>query len=60
MTTQRQLLTALIAVLAAALISFVLTPVVKALAPKFGFVDEGVTDKSTDGNVAWHQMRLTF
>ena len=39
MTTQRQLLTALIAVLAAALISFVLTPVVKALAPKFGFVD---------------------
>lgn len=39
MTTQRQLLTAIIAVLAAALISFVLTPVVKALAPKFGFVD---------------------
>ena len=39
MTTQRQLLTAVIAVLAAALISFVLTPVVKALAPKFGFVD---------------------
>lgn len=27
---------------------------------KFGFVDEGVTDKSTHGNVAWHQMRLTF
>lgn len=26
----------------------------------FGFVDEGVTDKSTHGNVAWHQMRLTF
>ncbi len=39
MTIQRQLLTAIIAVLAAALISFVLTPVVKALAPKFGFVD---------------------
>ena len=27
---------------------------------KFGFVDEGVTDKSTHGNVEWHQMRLTF
>ena len=27
---------------------------------KFGFVDEGMTDKSTHGNVAWHQMRLTF
>lgn len=27
---------------------------------KFGFVDEGVTDKSKHGNVAWHQMRLTF
>lgn len=27
---------------------------------KFGFKDEGVTDKSTHGNVAWHQMRLTF
>lgn len=27
---------------------------------KFGFADEGVTDKSTHGNVAWHQMRLTF
>lgn len=27
---------------------------------KFGFVDEGVTDKSTHGNVSWHQMRLTF
>lgn len=25
---------------------------------KFGFQDEGVTDKST--NVVWHQMRLTF
>lgn len=28
--------------------------------PGFGFADEGVTDKSTHGNVAWHQMRLTF
>ena len=27
---------------------------------KFGFVDEGVSDKSTHGNVEWHQMRLTF
>ena len=27
---------------------------------KFGFVDEGVTEKSTHGNVIWHQMRLTF
>lgn len=27
---------------------------------KFGFEDEGVTDKSTHGNVSWHQMRLTF
>ena len=27
---------------------------------KFGFADEGVTDKSTHGNVSWHQMRLTF
>ena len=27
---------------------------------KFGFDDEGVTDKSTHGNVRWHQMRLTF
>ena len=27
---------------------------------KFGFADEGVTDKSTHGNVVWHQMRLTF
>ena len=39
MTTQRQLLTAIIAMVAAAVISFVLTPVVKALAPKLGFVD---------------------
>ena len=27
---------------------------------KFGFQDEGVTDKSTHGNVVWHQRRLTF
>ena len=27
---------------------------------KFGFDDEGVSDKSTHGNVEWHQMRLTF
>ena len=27
---------------------------------KFGFADEGVTEKSTHGNVIWHQMRLTF
>ena len=27
---------------------------------KFGFVDEGVSDKSTHGNVVWHQMRLSF
>lgn len=27
---------------------------------KFGFKDEGVSDKSTHGNVEWHQMRLTF
>ena len=27
---------------------------------KFGFIDEGVSDKSTHGNVVWHQMRLTF
>ncbi|MDO5339431.1 MAG: GNAT family N-acetyltransferase [Eubacteriales bacterium] len=26
----------------------------------FGFVDEGVTDKSTHGGVVWHQMRLEF
>ena len=26
---------------------------------KFGFVD-GVSEKSTHGNVRWHQMRLTF
>ena len=27
---------------------------------KFGFVDEGVSEKSTHGNVRWHQMRLMF
>lgn len=27
---------------------------------KFGFKDEGVANKSTHGNVAWHQMRLSF
>ncbi len=27
---------------------------------KFGFVDEGISDKSTHGNVRWHQMRLSF
>lgn len=27
---------------------------------KFGFDDEGVSDKSTHGNVVWHQMRLSF
>jgi predicted N-acetyltransferase YhbS len=27
---------------------------------KFGFKDEGITDKSTHGDIAWHQMRLTF
>ena len=26
----------------------------------FGFRDEGVSDKSTHGNVVWHQMRLVF
>lgn len=27
---------------------------------KFGFINEGISDKSTHGNVAWNQMRLTF
>lgn len=27
---------------------------------KFGFKDEGVSDKSTHGNVVWNQMRLVF
>lgn len=26
----------------------------------FGFVDEGVSDKSSHGGVVWHQMRLVF
>ena len=27
---------------------------------RFGFADEGVSEKSTHGNVVWHQMRLSF
>lgn len=27
---------------------------------KFGFEDEGVSEKSTHGGAVWHQMRLTF
>lgn len=27
---------------------------------KFGFVDEGVSENSTHGNVVWNQMRLVF
>ena len=27
---------------------------------RFGFVDEGVSEKSVHGNAVWHQMRLTF
>ena len=27
---------------------------------RFGFVDEGVSEKSVHGKVVWHQMRLTF
>ena len=27
---------------------------------KFGFQDEGVSEKSVHGGVVWHQMRLTF
>ena len=27
---------------------------------KFGFRDEGISEKSTHGNVVWHQMRLQF
>ena len=27
---------------------------------RFGFVDEGKTEKSTHGGVQWNQMRLTF
>ena len=26
----------------------------------FGFVDEGVSEKSVHGGVIWHQMRMTF
>ena len=27
---------------------------------RFGFEDEGISDKSVHGNFVWHQMRLTF
>ena len=27
---------------------------------RFGFIDEGVTEKSTHGGAVWRQMRLTF
>ncbi len=27
---------------------------------KFGFKDEGMSDKTSHGNVVWHQMRLSF
>ncbi len=27
---------------------------------KFGFKDEGISEKSTHGNAIWHQMRLSF
>ncbi len=27
---------------------------------KFGFQNEGVSEKSTHGNITWNQMRLTF
>lgn len=27
---------------------------------KFGFEDEGISEKSTHGNAEWHQMRLSF
>ncbi len=27
---------------------------------KFGFEDEGISEKSTHGNVVWHQMRLSL
>ena len=26
----------------------------------FGFENEGISDKSTHGNAAWHQLRLRF
>ena len=35
-------------------------PELLAFYAALGFQDEGVTDKSTHGNVVWHQMRLTF
>lgn len=27
---------------------------------RLGFIDEGITDKSTHGNAVWHQMRIIF
>lgn len=39
MATQQQILTVLIAIIAAALVAFVLTPLVKHFAVRFGFVD---------------------
>ena len=27
---------------------------------RLGFVDEGITNKSTHGNAVWHQMRIIF
>ena len=27
---------------------------------RFGFTDEGISEKSTHGNAVWHQMRLSF
>lgn len=27
---------------------------------KFGFINEGISEHSTHGNVAWNQMRLEF
>jgi predicted GNAT family N-acyltransferase len=27
---------------------------------KFGFEDEGISEKSVHGGAVWHQMRLTF
>ena len=35
-------------------------PELLAFYAALGFQDEGVTSKSTHGNVVWHQMRLTF
>ena len=39
MATQQQILTVFIAILAAALVAFVLTPLVKHYSVRFGFVD---------------------